>query len=299
VLGYQSTATAFVVIFVGLIMGAGLIALTLRRLGALRSIALVIFPLVLIAGAAWGLGSATDDSRECPRYVATAKAQMESGNFQAAHDALSKAHANGKCANDATVASSERDLAAKEGAAKVATDAAKARNDADKERMSAARFAKSEPGIAAGIKDAQGKASQGKWEDCATVLDAAESALDWYKGTSIEQNRDYASLRSQIAAQRAVSNDAALLLVRCGTPSLDDSTENDDPRPPIPSRTIEYKKQGLRFMYIPGGGAKLGDPPPYQWKFVGITDMAASDPANARVVSHAEAVRRMPCFGGK
>jgi hypothetical protein len=95
-----------------------------------------------------------------------------------------------------------------------------------------------------------------------------------------------------------VTNDAELLLARCGTPSLDDSTENDNPRPPIPSRIIEYKKQRLRFMYIPGAGATMDDPPPYQWKFVGITDMSAPDPANARVVSPTEALKRMPCFGG-
>ncbi len=95
-----------------------------------------------------------------------------------------------------------------------------------------------------------------------------------------------------------VTNDAELLLARCGQPSTDDSTENDNPRPPIPSRIIEYKKQRLRFMFIPGGTAKLGDPPPYKWKLIGITDMTATDPSKARVVKPSEAVRRMPCWSG-
>jgi hypothetical protein len=96
-----------------------------------------------------------------------------------------------------------------------------------------------------------------------------------------------------------VTNDAELLIARCGTPTSDDSTDYDNPRPPIPSRTIEYKKQKLRFMFIPGGGALVGDPPPYKWQFLGVTDMKAADPSKARVVSPAEAGRRMPCWTGK
>jgi hypothetical protein len=95
-----------------------------------------------------------------------------------------------------------------------------------------------------------------------------------------------------------VSNDAELLIARCGQPSSDDSTDHDNPRPPIPSRIVEYKKQRLRFLFIPGGGSKLGDPPPYKWKFVGVTDMTAANPSKARVVNPSEAVRRMPCWSG-
>jgi len=96
-----------------------------------------------------------------------------------------------------------------------------------------------------------------------------------------------------------VTNDAELLIARCGQPSSDDSTAYDNPRPPIPSRTIEYKKEKLRFMFIPGGGATVEDAPPYKWKLVGITDMKAADPSQARVVSVSEAARRMPCWAGK
>ena len=96
-----------------------------------------------------------------------------------------------------------------------------------------------------------------------------------------------------------VTNDAELLIARCGQPTSDDSTANDNPRPPIPTRIIEYKKQKLRFMFIPGGGATVGDAPPYKWKLMGVTDMKAADPSQARVVSVSEAARRMPCWAGK
>jgi len=95
------------------------------------------------------------------------------------------------------------------------------------------------------------------------------------------------------------TDDAELLLTRCGPPTSDDSTAYDNPRPPIPSRTIEYSKQKLRFLFIPGDGAKVDDPPPYRWHVVGVTDMMAADPSQARVVSAPEAVKRMPCWKAK
>jgi|SRR6266850_120731 len=101
------------------------------------------------------------------------------------------------------------------------------------------------------------------------------------------------------APASTATNEAELLIERCGRPSNDDSAENDIPRPPIPSRVVEYKKQRLRFLFIPGGTAKLGDAPPYQWKLVGVTDMSSADPSTARVVSASEAARRMPCWSGK
>jgi len=92
-----------------------------------------------------------------------------------------------------------------------------------------------------------------------------------------------------------MSNDAERLISICGQPTKDDSTEFDIPRPIIPSRIIEYKPQKLRFMFIPAGGS-IGDPPPYGWKLIGITDMTAKDPSQARLVDVSEAVSRMPCW---
>jgi len=100
-------------------------------------------------------------------------------------------------------------------------------------------------------------------------------------------------------SESTATNDAELLLSRCGQPSRDDSTENDNPRPLIPTRTIEYKQKKLRIMFIPGGGSKVGDPPPYHWKLIGITDMTSADPSKARVVTPKEVAARMPCWTGK
>lgn len=98
-------------------------------------------------------------------------------------------------------------------------------------------------------------------------------------------------------AQTTPTMDAAdSLVAQCGKPSLDDSTANDDPRPPIPTRMIEYRAKKLRFIFVPGDGATMGSPPPYRWQLAGITDMTAKDPSKARVVSHDDAAARMPCW---
>jgi hypothetical protein len=95
------------------------------------------------------------------------------------------------------------------------------------------------------------------------------------------------------------SNDAELLIARCGQPSKDSTSANDDPRPPIQVRIVEYNGKQLRFLFIPGKDTKVGDPPPYKWSLVGITDMTAIDPAKARVVMPSEAISRMPCWAAK
>jgi hypothetical protein len=94
----------------------------------------------------------------------------------------------------------------------------------------------------------------------------------------------------------SATNAAELLVANCGQPSSDDSREYDSPRPPIPTRIIEYRRFGLRFIFIPGKPTTLGDPPPYRWDLIGIADMKASDPSKARVVHIPEADRRMPCW---
>lgn len=92
-----------------------------------------------------------------------------------------------------------------------------------------------------------------------------------------------------------VTNDAELLLYRCGKPDRDESTENDVPRPPIPSRIIEYRKSKLRIAYVPGGNTRVGDPPPYKWKLLGIVDMRTNKAVSA---AQLEAVisKRLPCW---
>jgi len=85
------------------------------------------------------------------------------------------------------------------------------------------------------------------------------------------------------------NDSAGELIASCGPPSLDDSTENDEPRPPIPSRIIEYRQYNLRFLFT---STKLGGgPPPYEWMLVGITDLQTDE-----AVTVDEARKRMPCW---
>ena len=95
------------------------------------------------------------------------------------------------------------------------------------------------------------------------------------------------------------ADSARRLLSACGSPSSDLSTENENPRPLVPIRTIEYQKYNLRFLFTPGDGAKPTDPPPYFWSYVGTTDMSGGNPATDRVVAPSDAVSRMPCTKGK
>ena len=83
---------------------------------------------------------------------------------------------------------------------------------------------------------------------------------------------------------------AAALIRSCGTPSRDMSTAYNDPRPPIPFRVLDYNGSHLQFAFIPGGGAKIGSPPPYRWVLSGVLDSAT----NQRI-SLQEAVERMNC----
>lgn len=98
------------------------------------------------------------------------------------------------------------------------------------------------------------------------------------------------STNSNLGVQVAPpSDDADLLLSRCGQPDVDDSTAYDNPRPPIPTRWIVYKKAGVQVMFVARGA--MGSPPPYQWKLIGSQDRRTKQP-----LSVAEAVGRLPCW---
>jgi hypothetical protein len=71
-----------------------------------------------------------------------------------------------------------------------------------------------------------------------------------------------------------------------GRPDADDSTAYDNPRPPIVTRWLSYRRQNVRVMYIQRG--RVGDQPPYEWTFLAFQD-AATD----AVLSRAEATERM------
>jgi len=90
-------------------------------------------------------------------------------------------------------------------------------------------------------------------------------------------------------APRAVDQ-AKALIQSCGAPDRDMSTANNDPRPPIPFRVLSYNSQHLQFAFVPGGGAQIGDPPPYRWALSGILDLTT----NQRISLQA-ATERMSC----
>jgi hypothetical protein len=69
-----------------------------------------------------------------------------------------------------------------------------------------------------------------------------------------------------------VVDQAVALIKSCGAPDRDVSTAYNNPRPPIPFRIVDYENAHLEFGFIPGGGAQIGDPPPYTWALSGIVD---------------------------
>jgi hypothetical protein len=94
-----------------------------------------------------------------------------------------------------------------------------------------------------------------------------------------------ASILSPVVVDQAVA-----LIRSCGAPDRDVSTANNDPRPPIPFRVLDYNDQHLQFAFVPGGGAKIGDPPPYRWSLSGVLDSTT----NQRI-SIQQAADRMNC----
>ncbi|HEV2388559.1 MAG TPA: hypothetical protein VGS20_15040 [Candidatus Acidoferrales bacterium] len=95
-----------------------------------------------------------------------------------------------------------------------------------------------------------------------------------------------------VGASGAVDQ-AQILIERCGPPDRDVSTADNDPPPPIPFRVLEYQDRHLQFGFVPGGGAKIGDPPPYRWALSGILDTATNQP-----ITKDSAARRMSCLAG-
>ena len=94
------------------------------------------------------------------------------------------------------------------------------------------------------------------------------------------------------AVPASVTNDAELMIYRCGKPDVDDETTFDDPRPPIPTRMLTYRKAHLRIAYF--ANAPLGDPPPYKWKVVGMVD-TRNDKAISKALMESTLQQRLPC----
>ena len=86
-------------------------------------------------------------------------------------------------------------------------------------------------------------------------------------------------------------DEAAMLIARCGKPSLDDDNQTEDPRPILPARSLDYQQYNLSIMFLPAGDTPVGSPPPYRWNLFGIIDMATGKKVEPR-----DAIARMPCL---
>jgi hypothetical protein len=77
------------------------------------------------------------------------------------------------------------------------------------------------------------------------------------------------------------------ITAKYGKPDRIQSTEYDKPRPPFVTRMLEYKKEHVRFIFLPT--AQIGSPPPYSsWYLLGT-----QDPRDNSVISAQEAAKRM------
>jgi len=92
-----------------------------------------------------------------------------------------------------------------------------------------------------------------------------------------------------LSGTAAWADDASEIIKRLGRPDRDDSTEYDQPRPPVVTRWLDYTRQNVRVMLVPTN--KVGDPPPYSWKLMGFMDLARQ-----QKLSPEEVARR---FGGR
>ena len=87
------------------------------------------------------------------------------------------------------------------------------------------------------------------------------------------------------------ANDATSMISKCGVPDDDYSNENEDPRPILMARTLEYKSQNIRFLFMPSDDTKAGNLPPYHWTLSMVLDTVTNEPLDIQI-----ALRRMPCF---
>lgn len=77
------------------------------------------------------------------------------------------------------------------------------------------------------------------------------------------------------------------VIAKYGVPDRYTTSENERPRPPIVTKTIEYSGARVRFVFV--ADAPIGAPPPYKrWRLLGATD-----PATNGKIDQAEVDKRM------
>jgi hypothetical protein len=87
----------------------------------------------------------------------------------------------------------------------------------------------------------------------------------------------------------ALPSTASQVIALYGAPDVDDSTEHDNPPPPMLSRWMDYRRANVRLLFFPSGrGGGLRRPPIDEWTVVGCVDLAAQ-----KKISTDEAARRL------
>lgn len=84
----------------------------------------------------------------------------------------------------------------------------------------------------------------------------------------------------------------ATIVAKYGPPDLSTTTEGAIPRPPVVTRFLDYRKEGVRFILVPD--APMGAAPPYaHWLLFAITDPITNKPLLADEVKKRLASRAL------
>ncbi|MBI5080147.1 MAG: hypothetical protein HZC38_02090 [Chloroflexi bacterium] len=88
-------------------------------------------------------------------------------------------------------------------------------------------------------------------------------------GNSPNSNNAPTSSSNNTSTSSQPHDDLSLFVSKYGTPDEVRSTEYDNPRPPLVTKILIYKKEQLRVAYV--ADAPAGSPPPYNnWKLLGF-----------------------------
>jgi hypothetical protein len=99
-------------------------------------------------------------------------------------------------------------------------------------------------------------------------------------GSSTAYKLAHSSEKAPARPPSIAVDDLSLLIAKYGAPDVDDSTQNDDPRPPMVTRWIVFKKERVRATYL--ADAPPGSSPPFdKWKLIGFQDERSKEPLTA------------------
>jgi hypothetical protein len=89
-----------------------------------------------------------------------------------------------------------------------------------------------------------------------------------------------------------IEDEAALFVAAYGPSDEESSSEHEVPLPPLVTRSLVYKPENVRAVFI--ADAPLGAPPPYaRWKLLGFQNEATDQPLDAAQVAQLLAKRKL------